>query len=72
MTSFGTPLRSDTLAILVDSGPVRQTFNDTRTTTPSGSWSALWRKRADTLEMTPEQLTGLYPDGPKALSGELA
>lgn len=49
----------------------RQVFNDTDT-------DALWlvtgapRELANTLEMTPEALVDLYPDGPKALPPELA
>lgn len=56
--------------VLVEAGTVRQIFNDTEE-------DALWLvvgtppEAANTLEMTPEQLTELYPDGPKALPPEL-
>ncbi len=56
---------------LVEPGEVRQIFND------SGA-DALWLvagtplELANTLEMTPEQLAVLYPDGPRALPPELA
>lgn len=56
--------------VLVEPGCVRQIFNDT------GS-EAMWlvfgtpAEAASTLEMTPEQLAALYPDGPKALPPEL-
>lgn len=49
---------------------VRQVFNDT-------DGEALWlivgapSEAANTLEMTPEQLAHLYPDGPRALPPEL-
>ena len=52
--------------LLVEPGCVRQIFNDTDT-------DALWlvvgtpTEGANTLEMTPEQLATLYPDGPKAV-----
>jgi uncharacterized cupin superfamily protein len=58
-------------AVLVDPATVRQIFNDT-------AEDALWlvagapAEAANTLEMTPEQLAELYPDGPKALPPELA
>ncbi len=57
--------------LLVDPNSVRQVFNDT-------SADALWlivgtpAEGANTLEMSPEQLAQLYPDGPKALPPELA
>jgi uncharacterized cupin superfamily protein len=57
-------------AVLVDPDSARQIFNDTDA-------DALWlivgtpRELANTLEMTEEQLAGLYPDGPKALPPEL-
>ncbi|WP_205695482.1 cupin domain-containing protein [Conexibacter sp. SYSU D00693] len=57
-------------AVHVDPGSVRQVFNDTDA-------DALWLvvgapvEAANTLEMTPEQLAHLYPDGPKALPPEL-
>ena len=58
-------------AIVVDPRTVRQVFNDT-------GEDALWLmvgappEAANTLEMTEEQLTHMYPDGPKALPPELA
>jgi uncharacterized cupin superfamily protein len=58
-------------ALLVEPGCLRQIFNDTED-------EALWLvigtppEAANTLEMTPEQLAELYPDGPKALPPELA
>jgi quercetin dioxygenase-like cupin family protein len=58
-------------ALLVEPSSVRQVFNDTDAT-------ALWLvvgappEGANTLEMTPELLSQLYPDGPKALPPELA
>lgn len=58
-------------ALLVEPGTVRQVFNDTEA-------DALWlvigapQEAANTLEMSPEQLRELYPDGPKALPPELA
>ena len=62
-----TPLSS----LLVEPGEVRQVFNDTDT-------DALWlivgapAEAANTLDMTPELLAELYPDGPRALPPELA
>lgn len=58
-------------AVTVDPATVRQIFNDTDS-------DALWlvvgapAEAANTLEMTPEKLAELYPDGPKALPPELA
>ncbi|HZE05952.1 MAG TPA: cupin domain-containing protein [Solirubrobacteraceae bacterium] len=58
-------------ALLVEPDSVRQVFNDTET-------DALWLvvgappEAASTLEMTPEQLAELYPDGPRALPPELS
>ena len=58
-------------ALLVEPATVRQVFNDTDA-------DALWlvvgapQELANTLEMTPEQLAELYPDGPRALPPELA
>ena len=58
-------------AVLVTPETVRQVFNDT-------GEDALWLvvgappEAANTLEMTPEQLATLYPDGPKALPPELS
>lgn len=57
--------------LLVEPGTLRQIFNDTES-------DALWLvvgtppEAANTLEMTPELLAHLYPDGPKALPPELA
>ena len=57
-------------ALTVDPTTVRQIFNDTDT-------DALWliigtpAEAANTLEMTPEQLAELYPDGPRAMPPEL-
>ena len=58
-------------SVLVDPDTVRQVFNDSDA-------DALWLvvgtppELANTLEMTPEQLAQLYPDGPRALPPELA
>jgi uncharacterized cupin superfamily protein len=57
-------------ALYVEAETVRQVFNDTEA-------DALWLvvgappEAANTLEMTPEQLAHLYPDGPRALPPEL-
>ena len=57
-------------SVLVRPPVVRQVFNDTDA-------DALWlivgapNEAANTLEMTPEQLAHLYPDGPRALPPEL-
>lgn len=57
-------------SLLVEPGTVRQLFNDT-------DQDALWLavgappEPANTLEMTPELLAELYPDGPKAVPPEL-
>lgn len=57
--------------LVVEPGTLRQVFNDT-------DEDALWlvvgtpAEAANTLEMTPEQLAKLYPDGPKALPPELS
>ncbi len=57
-------------ALLVEPRSVRQVFNDTEA-------EALWlvvgtpAEAANTLEMTPDQLAELYPDGPKAMPPEL-
>ncbi len=57
-------------AVLVDPATVRQVFNDTDA-------EALWlvvgapAEAANTLEMTPELLAEIYPEGPKALPPEL-
>lgn len=56
--------------VLVEPDSTRQVFNDTAT-------DQLWfvagapHEAANTLEMSPEQLAALYPDGPKALPPEL-
>lgn len=58
-------------AVAIEPASVRQVFNDT-------DEDALWLmvgappEGANTLEMTPETLAALYPDGPKALPPELA
>jgi quercetin dioxygenase-like cupin family protein len=58
-------------ALLVEPATVRQVFNDTDA-------DALWlvvgtpAEAANTLEMSPEQLAEMYPDGPKALPPELS
>jgi uncharacterized cupin superfamily protein len=57
-------------ALYVDAETVRQVFNDSDA-------DALWLvvgappEAANTLEMSPEQLAHLYPDGPQALPPEL-
>ena len=57
--------------LLVEPDCVRQIFNDTEA-------EAVWMvvgapgEAANTLQMTPEQLATLYPDGPKALPPELS
>lgn len=57
-------------AVLVEPATVRQVFNDTAA-------DCLWlvvgtpREAANTLEMTPEELAFMYPDGPRALPREL-
>ena len=56
--------------VLIEPDEVRQVFNDTDA-------DVLWLvvgtppEFANTLEMTPEHLAQLYPDGPKALPPEL-
>jgi quercetin dioxygenase-like cupin family protein len=58
-------------ALYVEAETVRQVFNDTEA-------DALWLvvgappEAANTLEMTPERLAQMYPDGPKALPPELS
>ena len=58
-------------SVLLEPERVRQVFNDTDA-------DALWLvvgtppELANTLEMTPELLAAIYPDGPKALPPELA
>ena len=57
-------------ALHVEAGTVRQVFNDTDA-------DVLWLvagappEAGNTLEMTPEQLAFMYPDGPKAPPPEL-
>ncbi len=57
-------------ALLVEPSSIRQPFNDTDA-------DQLWLvvgappEGANTLEMTEEQLSSLYPDGPKAMPPEL-
>jgi hypothetical protein len=57
--------------VLVEPDAVRQVFNDTDA-------EQLWLivgappEAANTLEMTPELIARIYPDGPKALPPELA
>jgi len=58
-------------SMLLEAATVRQVFNDT-------GEDVLWLvvgappELANTLEMTPELLALMYPDGPKALPPELA
>jgi hypothetical protein len=58
-------------AVSVDPEGVRQMFNDT-------DREVLWLvvgappEPANTLEMTPELMAQIYPDGPKALPPELS
>ncbi len=58
-------------AVTIEPGSVRQVFNDT-------DQDVLWLmvgappESANTLEMTPETLAALYPDGPTALPPELS
>jgi uncharacterized cupin superfamily protein len=58
-------------AVLVEADTVRQLFNDTAA-------DQLWlvvgapSEAANTLEMTPELIALMYPDGPKAPPPELA
>jgi quercetin dioxygenase-like cupin family protein len=57
-------------SLLIEPGEIRQLLNDTEA-------DQLWLvvgappEPANTLEMTPEDLEWLYPDGPKALPPEL-
>ncbi len=57
-------------SLLVEPGEVRQLFNDTDT---DQLWLVLGAppEPANTLEMTPEHLAWIYPDGPKALPPEI-
>ena len=58
-------------SLLIGPDVIRQLFNDTES-------DQLWLvvgappEPANTLEMTPEQLAWIYPDGPKALPPEIA
>jgi uncharacterized cupin superfamily protein len=57
--------------LLVDAGSVRQLFNDTES---EQLWLVVGAPReaiTSTLEMSEEQLRGMYPDGPQALPPEL-
>jgi uncharacterized cupin superfamily protein len=58
-------------ALLVEPESVRQLFNDTE---EDQLWLAIGAppELANTLEMTPELLAEIYPDGPQALPPELA
>jgi uncharacterized cupin superfamily protein len=58
-------------ALLVEPEHVRQLFNDTDA---DALWLVVGAPRegiTSTLEMTEEQLAGMYPDGPRALPPEL-
>jgi uncharacterized cupin superfamily protein len=57
-------------SLLVDPAEVRQLFNDTEV---DQVWLVVGAppEPANTLEMTPDDLERLYPDGPKALPPEL-
>ena len=57
-------------AVLVEPETVRQPFNDTDA---DQLWLVLGAppERANTLEMTDEEIAWLYPDGPKAMPPEL-
>ena len=58
-------------ALLVEPEHVRQLFNDTDA---DALWLVVGAPRegvTSTLEMTDEQLEGMYPEGPKALPPEL-
>jgi uncharacterized cupin superfamily protein len=58
-------------ALLVEPEHVRQLFNDTEA---DALWLIVSAPRegvTSTLEMTPEQLAAMYPNGPKALPPEL-
>jgi uncharacterized cupin superfamily protein len=57
--------------LLVEADSVRQLFNDTEA---DQLWLVVGAPReaiTSTLEMSEEQLRGMYPDGPKALPPEL-
>jgi uncharacterized cupin superfamily protein len=57
-------------SVLIDPEEVRQLFNDTEA---DQVWLVVGSppEQANTLEMTPEDLRWLYPDGPKARPPEL-
>jgi quercetin dioxygenase-like cupin family protein len=58
-------------AVLVEPRTVRQVFNDTDA---DALWLVVGAPResvSSTLEMTPDQLADMYPDGPRALPPEL-
>jgi uncharacterized cupin superfamily protein len=57
-------------AVYVEAATTRQVFNDTP---DDVMWLVVGAppEPANTLEMTPEQLAHLYPDGPRALPPEL-
>jgi quercetin dioxygenase-like cupin family protein len=58
-------------AVLVEPRTIRQPFNDSDA---DALWLVIGTPResvSSTLEMTPEQLADLYPDGPRALPPEL-
>jgi uncharacterized cupin superfamily protein len=57
-------------SLLIDPAEIRQLFNDTDA---DQVWFVVGAppEPANTLEMTPEDLEWLYPDGPKALPPEL-
>jgi uncharacterized cupin superfamily protein len=58
-------------AVLVEPEHLRQLFNNTET---DALWLVVGAPRegfSSTLEMTPEQLAAMYPEGPKALPPEL-
>ena len=59
-------------AVAIEPGTVRQLFNDTDADQLWLVMGAPNEAVASTLEMTPEMLAHMYPDGPKALPPELA
>ena len=58
-------------ALLVEPETVRQLFNDTREEQRWLIVSAPTEPVSSTLEMTPDDLEFMYPDGPRALPPEL-
>lgn len=58
-------------SLLVESSSVRQLFNDTEADQLWLVVGAPAEAITSTLEMSEEQLRGMYPDGPKALPPEL-